>query len=212
MTHIPEGADPDVRADLGYPPQKDDWSFEISPGDSEWTYQFTMFEGGEPYLGTEVFDALPERFANIAGVSEVVQEDRELYLINSTLSPAELEAALWSTFQSSASEAFGELHTTDHLNEAHRHMDESQADAIARAILTPDIEAREALRRKREKEAGWQAERRKVAGLVLVGFAVGAAAAQLTGERFTTGGLWGAIAASAISLLWFAWRKRRRAR
>lgn len=212
MTHIPEGADPDVRADLGYPPQKDDWSFEISPGDSGWTYQFTMFEGGEPYLGTEVFDALPERFANIAGVSEVVQEDRELYLINSTLSPAELEAALWSTFQSSASEAFGELHTTDHLNEAHRHMDESQADAIARAILTPDIEAREALRRKREKEAWWLVEKRKVAWLALAGFPVGAVIAHFTGERLTAGGLWGAIAGGAIGWIWIGLRNRRRAR
>lgn len=108
VTHIPEGADPDIRKDLGYPPKEDDWSFEVSPGDSGWTYRFMMFEGAEPYLGTEVFESLPERFSEIPGVSEVEQEDRESYLIKSTLSQAELKTKLWSAFQSAASESFSE--------------------------------------------------------------------------------------------------------
>ena len=106
MTHLPEGADPDIREDLGYPPNQGDWAFEVSPGDSGWTHRFTMFEGAESYLGTEIFDSLPERFSKIAGVSEVEQEDRESYVLKSTLPQADLESELWTTFQSAASEAF----------------------------------------------------------------------------------------------------------
>ena len=90
-------------------------------------------------------------------------------------------------------------------------MDKSQADAIAQAILAPDLEAQEALRRKRAKEAWWLAEKRKVAWLVLAGFAVGAAAAHYAGERFTVGGLWGGISGGAIGWLWIGWRNRRHA-
>ena len=106
VTHIPEGADPDMRQHLGFPPNKDDWSFEVSPGEAGWTYRLMMFEGAEQYLGTGIFESLPERFSRIPGVSEVAQEDRESYLIKSTLSEVEIESKLWAAFQSAASEAF----------------------------------------------------------------------------------------------------------
>ena len=85
-------------------------------------------------------------------------------------------------------------------------MDRSQAEAIAQAILAPDLEAQEALRRKRAKEAWWLIEKRKVAWFILVGFAVGAAIAHFVGERFNAGGLWGAISSGAIGWLWVGWR------
>ncbi|WP_198288858.1 hypothetical protein [Methyloversatilis universalis] len=105
MSAIPAGADTDLREHLGYPPKKEDWSFDISPGDAGWSYRFMMFEGAEQYLGTEVYESLPERFAKIPGVTQVEQEDRESYLINSTLPETELEAQLWTVFQAAASEA-----------------------------------------------------------------------------------------------------------
>jgi len=108
MTQAPEGADADIRDHLGYPPKFDDWSFEISPGDGGWKYRFMMFEGAEAYLGTEIFMSLPERISKIPGVSEVEQEDRESYLVNSALTPVELEPKLWAAFQSAATESFKE--------------------------------------------------------------------------------------------------------
>jgi|26BtaG_2_1085354.scaffolds.fasta_scaffold04760_6 hypothetical protein len=88
-------------------------------------------------------------------------------------------------------------------------MEESRADAIARAILQPDLKAREELRRKRAKEASWLVEKRKVAWLALIGFAVGAAAAIYGGERFTNGALWGFLSGGAIGWLWIGWRSWR---
>lgn len=106
MAYLPDGADADFRADMGYPPRQDDWSFEISAGDAGWTYRCMVSEGAELYLGTDIFDSLSERFAGIAGVSGVEQEDRESYLINTGLPPAQLEAHLWAVFQTAAAEAF----------------------------------------------------------------------------------------------------------
>ena len=87
-------------------------------------------------------------------------------------------------------------------------MDKSQADAISRAVLEPDPKVQEELHRKRALEAQWLADRRQAAVFVLVGFAIGAAVAYFTGERFTAGGLWGGIAGGAVgwALVW--WRKR----
>ncbi len=90
-------------------------------------------------------------------------------------------------------------------------MDKSQADAVAEAMLAPDPKSRETLLRKRAQETWWLVEKRKVAGLALVGFAVGAAAAYFLGERFTSGGLWGAIAGGSVGWLWIWLRSRRRA-
>src|SRR5690606_40050149 len=72
-------------------------------------------------------------------------------------------------------------------------MERQQAEAIAEAILEPDLNAQAELRRKREAEDRSLAVRRFIAGFVLVGFAIGAATAFIAGERFTVGGLWGGI-------------------
>jgi len=92
----------------------------------------------------------------------------------------------------------------------YRPVDKSKADAIAHAILAPDSESQETLRRKRAKADLAVAGRRKVALLMLVGFAVGAAVAHFAGERFTAGGWWGAIAGGAGGWLWIGWRNRGR--
>ncbi|HLM54361.1 MAG TPA: hypothetical protein VK325_12415, partial [Pseudoxanthomonas sp.] len=87
---------------------REDWAFEVSPGEADWDYRFMMFEGAEQYLGTNLFNSLPKRFAKISGVTAVEQEDRESYLIKSILSPADLENRLWASFQSVSSEAFAD--------------------------------------------------------------------------------------------------------
>ncbi|WP_051322539.1 hypothetical protein [Luteimonas sp. J29] len=90
-------------------------------------------------------------------------------------------------------------------------MEKQQAEAIAKTILEPDLNAQAELRRKREAENRSLAVRRFIAGFVLVGFAIGAAAAFFTGERFTVGGLWGGIGGAAVGWVVGAWRDRRRA-
>jgi len=56
-------------------------------------------------------------------------------------------------------------------------MEKQQAEAIAKVILEPDLNAQAELRRKREAEDRSLAVRRFIAGFVLVGFAIGAATA-----------------------------------
>ena len=84
-------------------------------------------------------------------------------------------------------------------------MEENQADSIVRAVLEPDPEAREKLRRKREAEDRGVALGRFTAAFVLAGFAVGMALAHFAGERLTVGGLWGAIGGAAIGQLVGTW-------
>ncbi len=90
-------------------------------------------------------------------------------------------------------------------------MEKQQAEAIAKVILEPDLNAQAELRRKREAEDRSLAVRRFIAGFVLVGFAIGAATAFFAGERFTDGGLWGGIGGAAVGWVVGAWRDRRRA-
>lgn len=90
-------------------------------------------------------------------------------------------------------------------------MEKSHADAIARAILEPDLKAQEELRRKRAAETQQLAEKRKVAWLGLLGFAIGALAAHLMGERISVGGLWGGMAGAAAGWAIALWRNSRRA-
>jgi uncharacterized membrane protein YfcA len=63
-------------------------------------------------------------------------------------------------------------------------MDEKQADAIARAILEPDRQAREQLRRKREAEAARLVLQRRAAGAALAGMAVGGAVGHFASGDF----------------------------
>jgi len=107
MAATPEGADPYIRQDLGYPPKKSDWNFEIQPATAPWTYRVGIFEGAEPYLGTRIFMSLPVRFLQIRGVTRVEQEDREWYLVQTKdITSAQLQDALWRQFQAATSEAF----------------------------------------------------------------------------------------------------------
>lgn len=90
-------------------------------------------------------------------------------------------------------------------------MDISQANKIADAFLATDPNAKEELLRKRAKEDRWLVEKRKVAWLMLMGFAGGAAATYYVGGQFTSAGLWGAIAGGSVGWLWIGWRGYRRA-
>ncbi|MFP7722790.1 hypothetical protein [Lysobacter sp. A3-1-A15] len=87
-------------------------------------------------------------------------------------------------------------------------MNRAQADAIARAFLQPD-QQREANRARQAREAWDERERRKVAAMTLVGFAIGAPIAHYLGVSFTQGGLWGGITGAAVGWLWLAWRRHR---
>jgi len=70
-------------------------------------------------------------------------------------------------------------------------MDRNQADAIARAILEPDLEAQEQLRRKRAVEAHAAVEQRRRAWFGLGGFAVGAVVGYVGFGQVSTFGLAG---------------------
>ena len=88
-------------------------------------------------------------------------------------------------------------------------MDKSQADAVAKAILDPHLQAQQArsdeLRAKQAAEDALQARRRRVALFVLAGAGIGAVIAYFIGYRFTLGVVWGGIAGSAIG--WLATRR-----
>lgn len=104
---VPEGADQYIREDLGYPPDIEQWSFEVEPEKAPWTYRLALFEGAEQYLGTAIYRSLAERFATVPGVTRVVQEDREWFLIRSEgLTQEELQKKLWGKFLAAAAEAF----------------------------------------------------------------------------------------------------------
>ena len=80
-------------------------------------------------------------------------------------------------------------------------MDKQQAEAVAQAILEPDLRTQDDLRRKRALEAARQSRKRRVAWFTLIGSGIGAAIAHLLGERFTSGVIWGGLAGSAIGWL-----------
>lgn len=78
-------------------------------------------------------------------------------------------------------------------------MQQTHADAIARAILEPDPAARAAIQRKRDAEAQQRVESRRLAWLVLLAMPVGALVAHATGHDFASGALYGGFAAVAIA-------------
>jgi len=103
----PEGADAQIRKDMGYPPKIEDFYFELRDEKSPWTYRLGLFEGTEDYLGTKIFMALPKKFAEIPRVKKVIQDDREWYLIRSDgVTKDELRKALWLKFAEAAGESF----------------------------------------------------------------------------------------------------------
>jgi hypothetical protein len=88
-------------------------------------------------------------------------------------------------------------------------MDKSHADAIAQALLEPDLKAQETLRLKRAAEARQLAEKRSVAWWVLAGGAIGAVVAYAVGQRITSGVLWGCMAGSVVGWGLVGWHRRR---
>ena len=88
-------------------------------------------------------------------------------------------------------------------------MDKTQADAIAQAILQPDLEAQEEIRRKRAAEKRTWADRRMVAKLSLFGIVIGGAAAYFAGGRLIDGVIWGGLAGGVIGWAVVWWRRRR---
>lgn len=80
-------------------------------------------------------------------------------------------------------------------------MDKTQADAIAQAILEPDLRVQEELRNKRALESAHQARMRRVAWFALAGCGIGAAIAHFGGVRVSLGVIWGGLAGSAIGWL-----------
>ena len=72
-------------------------------------------------------------------------------------------------------------------------MDKTQADAIAHAILEPDLRAQEDLRHKRAAEAASLARRRRVAWFTLAGCGIGAVIAYFAETRVTQGVLLGGV-------------------
>ncbi|WP_123833175.1 MULTISPECIES: hypothetical protein [Luteimonas] len=90
-------------------------------------------------------------------------------------------------------------------------MDKSRAEAIAQAILEPDLKVQAELRHKRAVEAQRLSEGRKRASVALVAMPLGAGIAHFTGHHFSSGALYGAAIGAALGGLVSAWRRRRNA-
>lgn len=88
-------------------------------------------------------------------------------------------------------------------------MDNSQADAIAKAMLEPDKKAQEEIRRRRLAEAQSLSRRRKVAWFVLAGALLGVVVVQFTGQRFSEGIIWGGIPGAIVGWLFVTWGRRK---
>lgn len=80
-------------------------------------------------------------------------------------------------------------------------MDRKQADAIAQAILEPDLKAQDALVHKRAEDAAKLAQQQRHAWSGLVGFAIGAAIGHFAFGRLSYGGLIGLCGGILISVL-----------
>ena len=80
-------------------------------------------------------------------------------------------------------------------------MEKTQADAIAQAILEPDVRAQEELRTKRAIEAAKLAGQRRVAWFTLAGAGIGSVAAHFGDYHFSQGVLYGGLAGTAIGWL-----------
>ncbi|WP_444958398.1 hypothetical protein [Microbulbifer sp. ZKSA002] len=104
---IPEGADLDVRSEIGHPPSIESLHFNLQGAGEEGVYILSVYEGLEYYLGSESFDGLEERFSAIDGVSGAEHADREIFVVYSqSLSLDDLRSKLWTVLLSAASESF----------------------------------------------------------------------------------------------------------
>ncbi|MCL6619354.1 MAG: hypothetical protein K6T33_06145 [Thermomonas hydrothermalis] len=88
-------------------------------------------------------------------------------------------------------------------------MDKSQAEAVAQAILDPDVKSQEEVCRKRAAADRRLAERHKVVWFLLVGGALGAAVAYFSGHSFTKGMVWGGVAAAFVRWVFVTWGRYR---
>ncbi|KRA41541.1 hypothetical protein [Pseudoxanthomonas sp. Root630] len=80
-------------------------------------------------------------------------------------------------------------------------MDKKQADAIARAILEPDLKAQEDLNRRRASEAARLIMQRRLAWFGLAGFSIGAAIGYYAFEKVAPYGLIGLCVAVLVGRL-----------
>jgi hypothetical protein len=90
-------------------------------------------------------------------------------------------------------------------------MDKTQVDAVAQAILEPNLRAQEEIRRKRAVAALNIARRRQVAWFVLIGGGIGGAAAYFTDVHVTRGIFVGGIGGSFLGWLVISLRAMSRA-
>lgn len=77
-------------------------------------------------------------------------------------------------------------------------MDSNQADAVAKAILQPDLEAREDSGRRREAEAVTVRRQRRTGWFGLAGFAMGAALGYFAFDRIFPYGFMGLFLAVLV--------------
>ena len=81
-------------------------------------------------------------------------------------------------------------------------MDKNQAEAAARAILEPELQAQreyQAHRREAEEKAESQQRNRRIAAwFLLAGAAIGVAVVHYTGQRLAQGIAWGGIAGGVV--------------
>ncbi len=80
-------------------------------------------------------------------------------------------------------------------------MDRKQADAVVRAMLSPDFEAREELRDKRQKQATALVMQRRAAGAALIGMGLGAAIGYFAFADTSLGLIVGGIGAYLLTRL-----------
>ena len=85
-------------------------------------------------------------------------------------------------------------------------MDKTQADAIAQAILQPDLLAQQQIRLKRAREDADLALRRHAAVFALIGSGLGALVAHYLDYRFSLGIIWGGLGGALVG-----WLVKRRA-
>jgi hypothetical protein len=90
-------------------------------------------------------------------------------------------------------------------------MDEAQADAIAQALLGPDLREQEDLRRKRAAEAQLETKKGQVVWPALAGFVIGAIAAHFVDQRWALGAMCGCIWGATLGRLILELRTKSRA-
>ena len=84
-------------------------------------------------------------------------------------------------------------------------IDKKQAEAVAQAILDPDLRAQEEVQRKRAVQVARLARQRRAAWFALAGIWIGPIISFVIGYRFTLGIIWGGLTGSVVG--WLATRR-----